>query len=57
MTKTIDIKSFIDLHEDRKLSFFEKIQIINTLLVPRDVAAAPQTPQLGGAQTNFGGPS
>ena len=23
----------------------------------RDVAAAPQTPQLGGAQTNFGGPS
>ena len=24
---------------------------------PRDVAAAPQTPQLGGVQTNFGGPS
>ena len=24
---------------------------------PRDVAAAPQTPQLGGAQANFGGPS
>ena len=23
----------------------------------RDVAAAPQTPQLGGAQANFGGPS
>ena len=23
----------------------------------RDVAAAPQTPQLGGAQVNFGGPS
>ena len=28
-------------------------------LIPlsRDVAAAPQTPQLGGAQANFGGPS
>ena len=25
--------------------------------VTRDVAAAPQTPQLGGAQANFGGPS
>ena len=25
--------------------------------VCRDVAAAPQTPQLGGAQANFGGPS
>ena len=25
--------------------------------VDRDVAAAPQTPQLGGAQANFGGPS
>ena len=25
--------------------------------VHRDVAAAPQTPQLGGAQANFGGPS
>ena len=23
----------------------------------RDVAAAPQTPQLGGGQANFGGPS
>ena len=23
----------------------------------RDVAAAPQTPQLGGRQANFGGPS
>ena len=26
-------------------------------LSSRDVAAAPQTPQLGGAQANFGGPS
>ena len=26
-------------------------------LAHRDVAAAPQTPQLGGAQANFGGPS
>ena len=25
--------------------------------LPRDVAAAPQTPQLGGGQANFGGPS
>ena len=25
--------------------------------IDRDVAAAPQTPQLGGAQANFGGPS
>ena len=25
--------------------------------IVRDVAAAPQTPQLGGAQANFGGPS
>ena len=27
------------------------------LHMARDVAAAPQTPQLGGAQANFGGPS
>ena len=26
-------------------------------VIDRDVAAAPQTPQLGGAQANFGGPS
>ena len=26
-------------------------------IAARDVAAAPQTPQLGGAQANFGGPS
>ena len=30
---------------------------ILTKASPRDVAAAPQTPQLGGAQANFGGPS
>ena len=28
-----------------------------TTTTTRDVAAAPQTPQLGGAQANFGGPS
>ena len=28
-----------------------------TAVLTRDVAAAPQTPQLGGAQANFGGPS
>ena len=28
-----------------------------TSLIARDVAAAPQTPQLRGAQANFGGPS
>ena len=27
------------------------------IAVVRDVAAAPQTPRLGGAQANFGGPS
>ena len=27
------------------------------IVCPRDVAAAPQPPQLGGAQANFGGPS
>ena len=27
------------------------------IITARDVAAAPQTPQLGGAQANFGGPS
>ena len=30
---------------------------INSSIKARDVAAAPQTPQLGGAQANFGGPS
>ena len=29
------IKSFIEIHEDRKLSIYEKVQIINTLLVPQ----------------------
>ena len=31
-----------------------KIREISTNSVSRDVAAAPQTPQLGGAQANFG---
>ena len=31
--------------------------IMTFMIVGRDVAAAPQTPQLGGAQANFGGPS
>ena len=36
--------------------------VLNMFMSPskdmyRDVAAAPQTPQLGGAQANFGGPN
>ena len=31
--------------------------LLNVVAARRDVAAAPQTPQLGGGQANFGGPS
>ena len=34
---------------------FGDASLKNTVLAIKDVAAAPQTPQLGGAQANFGG--
>ena len=36
---------------------YGKCAKIKRVTASRDVAAAPQTPQLGGAQANFGGPS
>ena len=38
-------------------SNYRPISLLSSFSKIRDVAAAPQTPQLGGAQANFGGPS
>ena len=56
----VDVAKTVVLERSKKddtLDNRSDLTLTDIMTAFRDVAAAPQTPQLGGAQANFGGPS